>query len=199
MKTNKNLLVLPILSMIVLLLGATFSFFNISAYSNEGAVGVTAAVVDIEVEVSPLYTGKDLIPMDDNLVMTGYNHNCVDDNQFGACHVYEISVINNGDGSEYSGTINFSINGIEHLNYLLLDEEDNVYVSGTPIVSGTDQSLGNSFALASNETKKFKLVVWLSNYEDEQDDEDGGGSYSALVTYASTYGTRITGTFSSNG
>ena len=199
MKTNKNLLVLSIISMIILLLGATFSYFNIAAQSNENAIEIASAVVNISVEINPLYKSKDLIPMDDNLVMTGYNHNCVDDNQYGACHVYEIKVINNGDSSGYVGTINFGIDNIEHLNYLLLDDNDDVYVAGTPIVSGTDQSLGNSFTLSENEMKTFKLVIWLSNYDYEQDSEDGGGSYSALVTYTNTLGSRITGTFSSNG
>ena len=199
MKENKSLMVISVMSLIVIILGATFSYFNISAQTNENAISLSTATIDVELNATPLYIGKDLIPMNDDDVMKGYAQDCIDDNEYGACHVYEISLINNGDSSGYIGTINFNINEIEHLKYLLLDDNDEIYVDKTAIVSGTDQSLGNSFVLNSGETKTFKLIIWLSNYEYEQNDEDGGGSYTASVTYTSVSGSRITGTFSANG
>jgi hypothetical protein len=58
--------------------------------------------------------------------------------------------------------------------------------------------LGDSFELDTGESRDFVLVIWLSNLEGPQDDEDAGGNFSASVTYETTYGSRITGTFSVN-
>lgn len=198
MKKNKGLLVLPVLSILVLALGATFSYFQVAAMSEEDAVSLQASQLGLSVDIDPLYTGKDLIPMDDTDVMKGYQHACVDDNQFGACQAYEITVTNEGGAATYTGSINFTIADILHLKYMLLDENDNVYLTGTSIVSGTDQTLGNSFALAENTSKTFKLIIWLTNFEYDQNNEDGGGSFSALVTYSNSVGSTVTGSFSNS-
>ena len=72
MKENKTLLVISVLSLIVILLGSTFSYFNISARSKENAMGLTAMTFDTGVEVTALYNSKDLIPTNDDDVMTAY-------------------------------------------------------------------------------------------------------------------------------
>lgn len=196
MKKSNSLLVFPILSILVLALGATFSYFQVAAMSNEDAVSLQAANLGLSVEIDSLYTGKDLIPMDDTDVITGYQHSCVDDNQYGACQAYEITVTNEGGVTTYSGSIHFTISDILHLKYMLLDENDDVYVAGTSISSGTDQTLGNSFTLGENESKTFKLIIWLTNYNYDQNSEDAGGSFSALVTYSNSVGSTVTGSFS---
>ena len=199
MKENKFLIILPMISMIILLLGATFSYFTTTVHSNEAAVGFTAAKIGASLEVTPLYTGKDLIPMDDTDVMKGYAHSCVDDNSYGACQAYTITLTNTGDTFEYVGTINFTVEEIEHLKYLLLDENGEIYQDKTEITSGTDLSLGQNVSLGENESKNFTLIVWVSNFDYLQDDEDGGGNFSALVTYTTANGSKVTGTFSANG
>lgn len=199
MKENKFLIILPMISMIILLLGATFSYFTTTVHSNEAAVGFTAAKIGASLEVTPLYTGKDLIPMDDTDVMKGYAHSCVDDNSYGACQAYTITLTNTGDPFEYVGTINFTVEEIEHLKYLLLDENGEIYQDKTEITSGTDLSLGQNVSLGENESKNFTLIVWVSNFDYLQDDEDGGGNFSALVTYTTANGSKVTGTFSANG
>ena len=198
MKKNKGLLVLPVLSILVLALGATFSYFQVAAMSEEDSVSLQAAQLGLGLDIDPLYTGKDLIPMDDADVMKGYQHACVDDNQFGACQAYEITIENEGGTTTYTGSINFTISDILHLKYMLLDENDDVYLAGTSIVSGTDQTLGNSFTLAENSSKTFKLIIWLTNFEYDQNNEDGGGSFSAAITYSSSAGSTVTGSFSNS-
>ena len=195
---KKSAMVLPILSILVLMLGATFSYFKVAAQSAEDAVSLEASQLGLTVDITPLYTGKDLIPMDDTDVMTGYSRSCVDSNQYGACQAYTITVTNVGGATTYTGSIRFTISDILHLKYLLLDENDSQYVGSTAIISGTDQTLGNAFSLGENESKTFTLVIWLTNYEYNQDSEDGGGSFSALVTYSNSVGSTVTGTFSVN-
>ena len=197
---NKSLLVISVLSLVVILLGGTFSYFNATARSNENAMGLTAMTFDTGVEVTALYNSKDLIPTNDADIMTAYAQNCIDDLGYGACHAYNIEVENNGLKTGYDGTIKFNLNGVENLKYMLLDENENVYVAGTGVVTGTDQTLGDSFELDTNESTNFILIIWLSNLEnDDQSEVDAAGSFSAAVTYTSTTGTRITGTFSVSG
>ena len=198
MKNNKFMIVISILLIVVMLIGTTFSFFAISTGSNENAVDMTAATFGASVEVTALYNDRSLIPMDDKDVMKGYNQQCIDDKGFGACQAYTIHISNTGDKNSYTGTIKFNVTDIENLKYLILDEENNKYVSDTAIISGEDQTLGDSFELDTDESRDFVLVIWLSNLNGPQDDYDAGGSFSASVTYESTHGSRITGTFSVN-
>lgn len=198
MKNNKFMVIISILLIIVMLIGATFSFFAISTGSSNNAVDMTAANFGASVEITALYNDKTLIPMNDSDVMIGYTNHCVDQYGYGACQAYNIHIINTGDEFGYAGTIKFNVTGIENLKYLVLDEDNNKYVSDTAIVSGEDQTLGDSFVLGNGESKDFVLVIWLSNLMGPQDAQDAGGSFNAAVSYESTYGSRITGTFSVN-
>lgn len=194
MKKNKFMMIISILVLVVFLLGTTFSFFAASTISDQN-LDFAAANFSAGVTISELYGGKSLIPMNDFDVMVGYNNQCVDKYGYGACYAYNIHIENTGDKSSYVGTINFDVNDIENLKYLVLDEENNKYVEDT-LISGDDQTLGNGFELDTGESRDFVLVVWLSNLSGPQDDQDAGGNFSASVTYESAYGNRITGTFS---
>lgn len=197
MKKNNLLMFSSILLLIVMLLGATFSYFAAIARGSEN-IELAGANFDFELVITPLYNQKKIIPMDDSDVMTGYANQCVDKNGYGACYAYNIHVENTGNKIDYVGTINFNVTDIENLKYLLLDEDNNRYVDALAIQSGEDQTLGNSFELDTGESRDFVLVIWLSNLEGPQDDQDAGGNFSASVTYESTFGSKITGTFSVN-
>ncbi len=196
MKKNKLLISMSIILLIIMLIGTTFSYFAAFVKSDRNIESV-AATFGAGVEITELYGGKSMIPMDDSDVMTGYNNQCVDIKGYGACYAYNIHIDNTGDKFSYVGTINFDVNDIKNLKYLVLDEENNKYVEDT-LISGDDQTLGDSFELDTGESRDFVLVIWLSNLEGPQDDEDAGGNFSASVTYETTYGSRITGTFSVN-
>lgn len=195
MEKNKMLMISSVLLLIVMLLGATFSYFAAIARGDQN-IDAVAANFGASVTITGLYGDKLLIPMNDSDVMTGYNNQCIDQYGFGACYAYNIHVENTGDKFSYAGTINFDVNDIENLKYLVLGEENNKYVDDTAIISGEDQTLGNAFELDTGESRDFVLVIWLSNLPEPQDDEDAGGNFSALVTYESTYGSKITGSFS---
>lgn len=194
MKKNKVMMIISILLLVVMLLGTTFSYFMASAKGDQ-SINMIAANFKFSVEITPLYNDNKLIPMNDSDVMIGYEKHCVDDLGFGACYAYNIHVENTGDKFSYVGTINFDVTDIENLKYLVLDEENNKYVDDT-LISGEDQTLGDSFELDTGESRDFVLVIWLSNLEGPQDDEDAGGNFSASVTYETAYGSKITGTFS---
>ena len=197
MKGNKFLSIISVLSLIFILIGTTFSFFSVVNGSSEGAVtSQSAASVGLSVTVSLLYDGHALIPMNDSDIYKAYANECVDLADYGACQAYTIDVENIGESYDYQGSINFNIGNITNLNYIILDENDEEYYPATRIVSGTDMSLGDAFTLAANETRQFKLLIWLSNYERNQNDEDAGGTYNALISFESVNGYKITGSIS---
>lgn len=197
MKPNKFMLIISILTMLVILIGSTFAYFAISASSTEGAVATEAAVINIKLDVLPLYTGNGLIPTNDTDINIAYQNQCVDKYGSGACSAYTIKVGNDGQDTEFVGTINFTLEDITNFKYLVLDNNDNVYQSAVVVDAGNEQSLGNKFSLASGTERTFTLIMWLPNFNYDQSDDDANGHFSATVTYTSAFGSRVTGTFSS--
>ena len=197
MKYNRIIYILAIMTFLILLVGATFAYFAFGAQSTNGAVSTGSNEISINLSITPLYTGIDLIPTNDSDIMTAYNNHCVDIYNNGACQTYNIDVENTGADLDYQGSITFTLNHITNLNYMILDENDNVYQAKTGIVSGTSQSLGNTFNLSSGDSKNFKLIIWVPNLSYSQTDEDAEGTFSAVVTYASSTGNSVTGYISS--
>lgn len=146
-------------------------------------------------------SGIKLIPTRDEDIMTAYLNNCIDDYGYGACNVFNFTLSNFSYKQDVVGMISFKVNNIKHLSYMVLDENDNIYLDKTSVnVEETnDLSLGDNFILEEGSSttptsRNFKLVVWLSNIEEAQDDDDAGGSYSASVKYYSVLGSELTGT-----
>lgn len=198
MKHNKFLSAVYVLTFFCVLIGSTFAYFTTSSQSNSGAIASKSARVGINLLVEPLYADKPLIPMNNKDVMKAYAQNCIDDNDNGACRTYTITLKNIGEALDYKGTVNFSLNNIKNLNYLILDENDDVYVDIQKIEAGTEQSLGPTIDLNENESKVFKLIIWVPNFDYIQDDFDSNGSFNAKITYKSSNNNQISGSISGN-
>lgn len=199
-KVNKFLLFSTIISTIIMVLGATFSYFTVSNRSKLDALAVESGNIKMGLGISDLTSGILLIPMNDEDIMTAYKNNCIDDNGFGACNVYGFTISNFSSVQEVIGEVNFEVEGIENLSYIVLDENDNIYLEKTSVPNGSSSklSLGDSFTLnngteVSPTVKDFKLVIWLSNKENAQNEKDAGGTYTAIVNYASVDGSILTG------
>ena len=193
MKNGRTLAVIYALSFIFVLIGSTMAYFTMTSGSATSAAGAKSSSVGISLLAEPLYNEKKLVPLNDSDVMTAYNSNCVDINDYGACHAYTITITNAGNALTYDGYINFELTNITNLNYMILDEDDEVYKTKTEISAGNWQTLGNSFTLAANETKVFTLIIWVPNYEYDQNSYDGGGVFSAIVKYAAQGNVQISG------
>lgn len=204
MKKEKNkifIIATSFLSILILIIGTTFSYFTISAQSKLNAVAVEAGKIKLGLGVSSIYTGHNLIPTDDKDIMVAYKQKCLDDYNYGACLAYGFEIFNYYKSQSIIGHINFEVEGIENLSYMILDENDEVYLNKTSVSGDTSKmSLGPSFTLKGATlnkpvSKKFVLLVWLSNLENiEQNENDSGGKFSATVTYESVYGGKLTGT-----
>lgn len=200
-KINVFLLVTSILSTFILLIGATFSYFSTRNMSKMNALAVEAGKVRLGLGVSPLYTGYKLIPTNDSDIMTAYNQKCLDDYGYGACLAYEFEVYNFNLKQDVIGKIDFNVEGIENLSYIVLDENDTIYLDKTSVGNGItkDLPLGEHFILEdatelNSKSKKFKLIIWLTNLEQDQNDTDAGGQFSATITFSSVYGGKLTAT-----
>ena len=209
MNNNKSkifLSVTSIFSILILLLGTTFSYFSISNKSDNDALAVNASTVDLKLGITPKYVGHKLIPTNDEDIMIAYESKCVDIYGFGACLAYDVEVSNGSSKQDLIGTIDFSVMGIENLSYMLLDQNGAVYLEKTPIKgeSTVGMSLGKNFVLddasVDNRTiKKFVLIIWLTNLNELQDEYDAGGTFSASITYQSVLGNKLTGSINGYG
>lgn len=200
-KINKFLLLTSTLSIIILLLGATFSYFTINATSKADVLAVQAGQIKLGLGVSPLYAGYDLIPLKDEYINKAYQQKCKDDYGNGACLAYTLEIFNYSNETEVEGFIDFTIEDIENLSYMVLDENDNVYLDKTSIDSSnsTNLTLGSPLTLASaptggSSTTKLTLLIWLSDNNLIQDETDASGKFSAVVTFTSSSAGRLTAT-----
>lgn len=188
------------LSIIILLIGTTFSYFTISAKSEANALSVTAADVRVNLAVSELYPSLSLIPLKDELINKAYNKECVDDLGRGACLAYTLELVNYSKEQNILGIIDFTINKMENLSYMVLDDKGNTYLDVTHIDSknSTSLSFGDAFKLGDGTvnatSKKFILLVWLTDTNAPQNETDAAGDFKAKVTFSSVTGGKLTGT-----
>lgn len=203
MKENnaKNFLIITsFLSIAILLIGTTFSFFSINNQSETNALGLSAEQIRINLGVSNLYTNHKIIPLKDELISKAYQRRCVDDLGRGACLAYSMELFNYSKEHEITGTIDFNINKIENLSYMVLDEEGNIYLDVTHVdsVEAAGLTLGKSFILEDGTeeftSKKFILLIWLTDNNEIQNETDAAGYFNATVTYSSVDGGKLTGT-----
>lgn len=194
---RKFLIVIYMFSMIIMLFGIAFSYFSAKARSENSALNVKSGTLTLSLELKEKYTGHKLIPTADSDIMKAYYNKCVDDYGDGACVAYDIEITNDSAKQDVVGTIDFDIEHIENLSYLVLDEEDNIYQNITKISNDTkNMPLGSNFILESAlETgiptkRNFKLVIWLSDFDYDQE-EDRGGTFSGSITYNSIYGQKL--------
>lgn len=203
MKENKSktfLVITSFLSILILLIGTTFSYFTYDNKSKNNAVAVSAAQIRLNLGVSNLYAGHYIIPLKDELIEKAYEKKCVDDTGRGACLAYQLELFNSSKEIEIEGTIDFNITKIENLSYMVLDEEGNTYQDITHIDSDNSRelTLGPNFIIEDGTleqtSKKLILLIWLTDNDELQDETDAGGSFTAAVTFRTTEGAKLTAT-----
>jgi len=199
-KAKKILIITSFLSILILLIGTTFSFFTYDTQSKKNALAIEASQIRINLGVSNLYNGRLLIPLDDKLIMKAYKeYSCVDSFGWGACQAYLLELFNDAGEVEIESFIDFNLKGIENLTYMVLDEDENIYKDITHVDSNnpTGLSLGNNFIVPDGSlqrtSKKLILLIWLSDTGNIQDKEDAGGSFTASVTFRTASGNQLTG------
>ena len=201
MDTRKSIVIISIFCIVILGIVGTYAYFSTNVSSREGALTASSAHFELSLEIIPIYYYTQLIPMDDNLAVTGYNNGCIDDNDFEVCQAYTIrlgNIAGTGQKERLLGVINFALNRVTNLKFMLLDENSNIYVDSTTINNNQALSLGDYVELDDGEDKEFTLIIWLHNLDRNQNGDDANGSFTAAVTYTGVTGsslsTSITGT-----
>ncbi len=191
MKKNMIIPMVWVLTLIIMMIGATISYFT-SITKSEKGINVSAASVGFDLLVEPLYTENALLPIKDEDILNAYKSECMDINNNGACQAYNISINNTGETQDLVGIINFKLDNMENLKYLVLDDKGEAYTDKIKVISDSSQSLGDNFTLNASTSKKFVLLIWLPDTGKDQP-EDMNGSFLASVTYTSASGSHLTG------
>lgn len=153
-------LIISIATAILLLVGSTFAYFSATVNSEEGAVGMTAAVFTIDLENDTTLIKNQLIPSAEKYVdmstieridangdfIKPYTENneliiektaCIDDNQNEICSIYTFTVINTMTDMDLPLyiTLEPAINTFENLYFKVLDEDKNIIMTKTKMES----------------------------------------------------------------
>lgn len=191
--------IVSILTFIVMGIGSTFAYFSANILgSSEEYLSVSSLEVILNLKIAPLYNGKAILPTNDEDIEKAYQNKCVDYFGSGACIAYTIELENLGYPQE--GIAIFSANSetITNLKYMILSSgEDYEILKGpTPAIDPTSEEQlegGIPIKLGTETTKTLVIVIWISNLDEPQDEEQGG-YFEGLVSFTATSGAKITGT-----
>lgn len=197
MKEKKELIYLfiSILTLIIMGLGASFAFFTASTREkNKEDMVANAANIKVNLSVKALYNGKEILPTNDEDIDKAYANKCVDSLGNGACIAYTIELANNGSPQEGYLSLNFTSETLENLKFILIDNNDNdKKIIDSKLALKGEIKVDDVIKMSTNDTKKYTLIIWLSNIKESEQDKEQGGIFNALISYSSVSGSRISG------
>lgn len=205
-------LIIIILTTIVAITGATFAYWTASTNSAQNAVKTHSTIYSISMDITPIYQGFSLIPMNDEYALKGLKNQCKDKYDRGACLAYNIRVYGyNEDLKFISGMMDINTIGMQNISYMMYrisDEyiedscvtvnEKNYCIAKEPahMNEGIGLSLGDKYDVSGMEETEFILLIWLTNLKESQNDTDIG-EFNAIVTMQAGNGGQISGSISS--
>lgn len=226
--------VIGVLTLIVAIIGASLAYFSISANSAEDAVIVQAATVQIVYEDGDeLLVADGIIPSTKEVALETYRRflngetytgivggeekpieykECVDDNGYTVCGVYEFTLTNNGEQpvsitakvtpTELAeGTTKFV--NLKYALYDITDVAEGSTETGTQI--GTDNLITynefnlmtNPIPLAVKTPTKYRLFIWLNETVGQAQDYEQGAVFKGTI-YVNVSGENGNGTITGN-
>lgn len=198
-----------IMVLVISSIGATYAYFT-AGIESTNVVSTGSKSYSMSMEISSLYDGFTIIPMDDEYVIKALNNRCHDKYDRGVCLAYTVNLSGYEETLGYvSGSMNVKTNDIQNLSYVTLVETvsdindencvtiDNVSycksINIGRVIPGQDVSLGDRYDIVGTTSKKILLVIWLTNLDNRQNDTDIG-SFTADVTFSMGDGGKIKGT-----
>ena len=193
-------------------IGATYAYWTASTSSTNNAVQTKSTIYSISMEITPLYHGFSIIPMNDSDALKALKKECKDKYGRGACSAYTIYVYDySADLNYVSGVMDVTSHNMQNLSYMMFrlsdvyDEEKCLMIGeesyciakeAASMGDGVGLSLGDAYDVTGMESTKFILLIWLSNLSQSQNDVDVG-SFEAVVTMQAGNGGEIKGSISS--
>ena len=194
--------VVSVLTLIVMGIGSSFAFFTASGVGELESMNVSSVKIVMNLGIDPLYTGKPMLPTNDEDIDKAFKNQCIDSFGSGACIAYTVIIENLGYEQEGVATFTAESDYIKNLKYMILDNDNDYAIlkGPTPAMNATDEEhlSGVPVKLKSDNDKKIlTIVIWLSNLDEPQDEEQGA-SFIGQVSFESTAGAKITGTMNEN-
>ena len=107
------------LTIVVMVTGTTYAYWTATTQSTNTAVNTGSTIYSISMDITPIYHGFSLIPMNNELALKGLQNECHDKYGRGACLAYKIRVYDYAEGLNYvSGTMDINTVGMENLSYM---------------------------------------------------------------------------------
>ena len=212
-KEYKLLYLVAIIAVITIsLLGSTYAYLTATTISIENDVNTSSTSYSISMDITPIYSGFSMIPMNDEYALKGINNKCKDKFDRGVCQAYSIRVYDYAENLDYvSGYMDVETDNISNLSYMVFgpsdtfDEEkciniENKYycksIEQTPTGEGQNLSLGDSYNVEGKKDTNIVLLIWLTNLNKSQNNEDIG-NFNTTVTMQAGNGGEIKGTIAS--
>ena len=182
--------------------GSAYAFFTAQATSDQ----FSGNTIDVQIKkpVVTLVVGdktKGLIPIHDGSV-TGHTTNqlttavsgtnkCVDKNGYMVCHVYKVTLSNEGSTATTVDTsITLNTGGAANVTWAKMTNQTTF---GS--LKGTDNSLAKKTDLGANGTADLYFVVYLKNTGSDQTGTDAGKTYTGTVTVTASTGSTLEAQF----
>ena len=201
-KVNRPLIyaILGVTLLVIAVSGSAYAFFQASATSDQ----FSGTTIDVQIKkpVVTLVAGdktKGLIPIYDGSV-SGHPEQltaatkktpnpCVDKNGYMVCHVYKVTLKNDG-GTATTVNTSVSLSGSTNITWAKMSNQTTF-----SSLKGTDNSLEQGTALGANGTTDLYFVVYLKNTGGDQTGVDAGKTYTGTVTVTASTGSTLEAEF----
>ena len=215
MENNSNkviTLTLFIFGIIFMIAGSTFAYFNAGISSNANDLKGSTYNFSVAMNITNV-KNDELIPVVDDLIDDTLNstHICTDVRGYGLCHLYQITLTNNGEAATMTGyleTVSTTYT-TSNLKYQLFTYANNTYTAASDMktvpttaggtsnftLSNTDVSVALNNGTTSSYSTDYYLVIWLSDPGNNQL-VDSNKTYNGRVTFVASTGDRISANFS---
>lgn len=216
--------IVGVATLIVAIIGASFSYFVASAGSAEGAVDLTAYEFNASLSLQPIYASDaKMIPVDPEGIVSGADEpnntnlayalnvakKCTDDHGFKVCALYELTITNNGsEAVTLQGTIvTEENNGFQNLMYRPVTKSGDVYsigssATGLSTVVGGSINIDEITVAANGGVETVYALVYLNEtgLDEEPQSSEMGATYKGKFVFTSTASndSKLTGTFTVN-
>ncbi len=161
-KTNVYYLIILLLTLIIMIIGATFAYFTLAGKEKDDSTQIWTGTLSINYVDGKEIKATDLYPIDEpKLGDTEY------------VYTKNFSVTSNGSLDQNIDLyIDITKNEFvsNHLRYSLYDSNGNKLDSGGFPTDGKILVASNIF-LKSGETKEFKVLIWLMETKENQNNE----------------------------
>lgn len=198
-----------ILTLVVLIIGATFAYFSASVTSDKDITGqsyefdMSLTVTRVDPATAPA-KGDKLIPLTESDIGAAVNAGCVDKNNYTVCQIYQLSFRNgSSEAVTLSGNLTASQNDFSNLYYNVttIGGAKSTLAAGTPISGLTPVTTGLTNLVINPGDSTMYLMVYIKNDPANNQPDDQAKNFIGTLTFTDVTSSsgKIQATFSIGG